>query len=383
MGILIRKPAQSGRIGTVLLMISLCACKSGKNPTDPGTDVGKGFLTVLPISRDSFYIMVNLGHLNQPGHTFPSDHGGFYLNDHMAQTPVFCPGDMTISRITATEHVNRGYTDYAMTLTANRGRFQIVMGHLFAIREDLIARARAAGEPDCEEYSTGGDTYRQCLYWTDIPVSAGDTIAVMGGNPGQLGMDFGVYDETRSVDFASNRFDEYLYPHSVSPLDYFTDEICAILTPVCGEFLCGRLGFRTKPPIGGTVGYDSAGTAQGLWFKPGAPLFPEDPHIALVYHNADPDIPVFSVGMSLTGLGPGSYTFTPADTGTVDRLFYRVRPDGRLYRYGIRTLCDGPGFVRDVLLVQMTDPSHLKIERQDPAAGPPWRFTANAVTYER
>ncbi len=383
MEIHIRMSHQSRCLVFIILMVSLLSCKSGKNSTDPGIDIGKGFLTALPIHRETFYIMVNLGHMNQPGHVFPSDHGGFYLNDHMAQTFVFSPADMTISRITATEHVNKGYTDYAITLSANSGRFQIVMGHLSLIREDLMTRARATGSPDCDEYSTGGDTYRQCLYWTDIPVSAGDTIAVIGGNPGQLGMDFGVYDETRSVTFASSRFDDYLYPHSVSPLDYFTDEICAILTPVCGEFLCGRLGFRTKPPIGGTVGYDSAGTAQGIWFRTGAPTFPEDPHIALVYHNADPDIPVFSVGISLVGLSPGSYTFTPADTGTVDRLFHRVLPDGRMYRFGIRNLCDGPGFVRDVLLAQMADPSHLKIEKQDPSAGPPWRFTGNAVTYER
>jgi len=364
-------------------LLTVFMCKSGKKAADPVLEIGKGFLTVLPLRPEDFYLFVNLGHMNQPGHVFPSDHGGFYLNDYMAPKPVLCPAAMQIIRITVTEHVNKGYSDYAMTLSANGGRFQIVFGHLSRIRDSILDLAEAGGRPSCDTYSTGGDTYLNCWYGTAIPVSAGDTLGGAGGNPGQFGLDFGVFDRTRRIEFAGGRFNDTNYPYTVSPLDYFTEEICAVLVPKCGDYLCGRPAFRTEPPVGGTVDYDLPGTARGLWFKTGEPTYPEDPHLALVLHNADPGVPVFSVGVSLTGLGPGTYTFSPADTGFVDRSFSGVQTDGGIHRYRIRYPCEAETVVRAVLLVQLTDASHLKIEKQATDAGPPWRFTPNAVAYER
>jgi hypothetical protein len=367
----------------VLSLLTVFMCRSGKKGVDPVLEIEKGFLTTLPLRPEDFYLFVNLGHMNQPGHVFPSDHGGFYLNDHMTPKPVLCPAGMEIVWITVTEHVNKGYSDYAMTLSANGERFQIVFGHLSRIGDSILERAEAGGEPDCDTYSTGGDTYRNCRYRTNIPVSAGDTIGAAGGNPGQFGLDFGVFDKTRRIEFAGGRFDDTLYPYTVSPLDYFTEECDSVLIPRCGDYLCGRPAFRKEPPVGGTVDYDIPGTAQGLWFKSGEPTYPEDPHLALVYHNADPGVPVFSVGVSLTGLDPGTYTFSPADTGFVDRSFSGVRSDGRIYRYRIRFPCEAETVVNAVLLVQLTDATHMKIEKQGNDAGPPWRFTPNAVTYER
>jgi len=364
-------------------LLTVFMCQSGKKGADPVQEIGKGFLTALPLRPENFYLFVNLGHMSQPGHVFPSDHGGFYLNDYLVSKPVLCPAGMEIIRITVTEHVNKGYSDYAMTLSANGERFQIVFGHLSRIRDSILERAEAGGGPNCDTYSTAGDTYRNCWYGTSIPVSAGDTLGEAGGNPGQFGLDFGVYDRTRRIEFAGGRFDNSQYPYTVSPLDYFTEEICAVLIPKCGDYLCGRPYFRTEPPVGGTVDYDLPGTAQGLWFKSGEPMYPEDPHLALVYHNADPGVPVFSVGVSLTGLDSGTYTFAPADTGSVDRSFRGVQSDGRIYRYQIRYPCEAETAARAVLLVQLTDASHLKIEKQAADAGPPWRFTSNAVMYER
>jgi hypothetical protein len=105
--------------------------------------------------------------------------------------------------------------------------------------------------------------------------------------------------------------------------------------------------------------------------------------LALVNHNADPGVPVFSVGVSLTGQDSGTYPFSPADTRFVDRSFRGLQSDGRIYQYRIRYPCEAAAAVYAVLLVQLTDASHMNIEKQDPAAGPPWRFTSNAVMYER
>jgi hypothetical protein len=165
-------------------------------------------------------------------------------------------------------------------------------------------------------------------------------------------------------------------------MDYFTDEINAILTPITGDGLCGTTVMRTKPPIGGRVNFNAPGTAQGIWFRKGAALFPENQHIALVYHNADPDVPIISVGTGQTGLPSGEYSFTPADTGLANRHFIDVVPDGQIYTYQIHYPCP-TWFFEYVLLVSMISETEIKIEKQEPTAGPPWVFTANAVEYER
>jgi hypothetical protein len=368
-------------ITTILFLIG---CKSPQKITAPKAEVGKGFLTTLPLNMKDFHQFVNLGHMSQPGHTFPSGHGGFYLTDFMARVPVFCPADMIITRIVESEHVNYGYTDYAMTLSVNQDEFQIVIGHMSGIHDSILEQAEAFIDRECEKYSTSGDSFNNCLLWTEISVSAGDTLGMAGGNPGQLGLDFGTYDKTRPIEFATNRFDGYLYSCAVSPLDYFTEEINQILIPICGDSFCqGKHTVRTKPPVGGTIDYDVPGTAQGIWLKAGEPMYPEDPHIALVYHNVDPDVSIFSIGISHAGLTSGPYTFASQDTGYVDRIFHGVKSDGHIYRYNVWYHCSTSPDMRAVLLLQLIDESHLKIEKQDTSSGPPWIFTENAVLYDR
>lgn len=357
-------------------------CRQSEQITEPEIEVCSGFFTVLPLNSEHFYLFVNLGHLNPPGHTFPSGHGGFYLTDYMTPVPLFSPADMTVTRITRVEHVNKGYNDYDITLSVNNDQFKVVFGHMTSLHESLLDQITAWESGGCESYETGGDTYRRCQVWTDLPVSAGDTLGTAGGNPGQFGLDFGVFDRSIQPEQACSRFADYDVYYAVSPLNYFTDAINAVLVPVCGDYFCGSPTTRVKPPVGGHVGYDIAGTVQGLWFRQGEPTTPEDPHLALVYDNVDPDVPLFSVGTSLTGLNTGLYSFTPADTGLVDRVFSEVTSDGQIYRYQIKNPC-WSSVPAGVLLVMMTSETDLKIEKQENSDGPPWQFTENAVLYER
>ena len=364
---------------TILLLIF--SCKSTQEEKDK-VEVGKGFLTVLPVDVNDFFLFVNLGHMSQPGHIFPSGHGGFYLTNYMTYVPVLCPADMIITRVVESEHVNHGYTDYGLTLSVNDDEFQIVIGHMSEIHDTILEKAKEFNNKECETYNTSGDTYRNCLTWTEIPISAGDTLGMAGGNPGQFALDFGTFDKTRKIEFATDRFDDYLCPYTVSPLDYFTEEISQILIPQCGDFFHGLPTVRTKPPVGGTVDYDVSGTAQGIWFKVDAPFSPEDPHMALVYHNVDPDVPIFSIGNSVTGLVPGPYTFSVKDTGYEDRSFDSVKSDGHIYKYNSWYLSNTP-YGHMILLLKLIDDSHLKIEMQDTSSTPPWQFTNNAVLFDR
>ncbi len=369
---------------TIFVIIALLAysCKSTSSSDEPKVEVGKGYFSALPIDKENFNFFVNLGHLSQPGHTFPSGHGGFVLTDHMNPVPVYSPADIVVTAITSLEHINHGYTDYGLNLSVNDFEFSIKLGHMSQIHHSILNQVGDLSDEDCEQYSTSGDDYRLCLQWTEIPVFAGDTLGMVGGNPGQFGLDFGVYDKSKPNELATDRFDDYGYPYSVSPLDYFTDEIVDYLALICGGYLHGSPFVRTKPPIGGTINYDVEGTAQGIWFKEGEPISPEDPHIALVYHNADPDIPLFSVGISIPGLVSGPYTYSVKETGLIDRAFYDVKPDGNIYVYNSWYLSNNPyGHMR--LLIQMLDETHLKVEMQDTSTTEPWQFTNNAVIFDR
>ena len=368
-------------LGTFLVIIlTLLTCKSAEEITAPRVEVGKGFLSVLPMNVEDFFLFANMGFV--AGKVFPCDHGGFLLTDVTKRVPVFSPADMSITKFMFCDEELS--TEYALFLSVNQGEFQIKIGHLSAIHDDIMAKIEEYSVAECETLNTMGRTYIHCLKWVDIPVAAGDTIGMAGGNPGQNGLDFGPYDKTRKIEFATDRFEDYEYPYAVSPLDYFTDEICEILIPICGNTLChGEFTVRTVPPVGGTIDFDIPGTAQGIWFKVGEPFPPVDPHMALVYHNVDPSVPIFSIGTGLPGLDVGSYTFTITDTGYVDRPFHVVKPDSQLYRYNVWYHCSTAPSMRAVLLMQMTDETHLKIEKQDVDTGPPWQFTDQAVMYDR
>ena len=367
----------------LFLIIIFAYCKNGVDGTETEyVEVGKDFFTVLPLNPEDFYLFVNLGHLNPPGHTFPSAHGGFYLTDYMEKRPIFSPADMRIIRFKVGENVGKGYSDYTIELAVNEGEFKVMLGHVSAIHPALLAQAPPLEDGECECYSTGLDSFRICGQWVDIPVSAGDTLGEAGGNPGQFALDFGVYNRAIDHEWQCQRLLAYDYPWAVSPMDYFTDEINAVLIPITGDGLCGSTVMRTKPPIGGRVNFNAPGTAQGIWFRKGASIYPEDYHIALVYHNADPDVPIVSVGTHHTGLPTGEYSFTPADTGLSNRHFIDVVPDGQVYTYQIHYPCP-EWFFEYVLLVQMISETEIKIEKQELTDGPPWEFTDNMVEYER
>ena len=367
----------------ILIAAIFTGCHSAGDVAGPEyVDVGKGFFTVLPLNQADFYLFVNLGHMNPPGHTFPSAHGGFYLTDYMEKRPIFSPADMRIILFKVAEHLGKGYSDYTIVMAVNDGQFKVMLGHVSSIHPTLLAQVPPLEDGECESYSTGLDSFRTCMQWVDIPVSAGDTLGEAGGNPGQFGLDFGVYNRAIDHEWQCERLLEYDYPWAVSPMDYFTDAINDILIPITGDGLCGRTVMRTRPPIGGRVNFNAPGTAQGIWFRKGASLFPENQHIALVYHNADPDVPIISVGTEQTGLLSGEYSFTPADTGRANRHFIDVVPDGQMYTYQIHYPCP-TWFFEYMLLVQMMSETEIKIEKQEPDAGPPWQFTDNAVEYER
>lgn len=341
------------------------------------------YFTVLPLVLSHFDVFVVLGHMNPPGHTFPSGHGGFYLADHTVRVNVYCPGDGYVTCVVEMDHVSGGYKDYSIDISPCE-EFKARFGHMSSLSDRILNAVGGFDDAECETYSTGGATYTLCRKEVRIPVEAGEVIGTAGGLPGQFGLDFGTFDERITLDFANKeRFTGQDYLHAVSPIDYFSPSLQVLIKLRAGDRTPRGDQFRTVPPIGGEVEQDVPGTAQGIWFREGEPVHPEDPHLALVHENVDPTRPIISMGTSVPGFSWGMYTFTPQAAGQLDREFDEVTPDGRVYRYiPFRwfDLCPPPN---TVLLIKMISTTRIRVEKQSLADGPPWNFTGNAVDFIR
>ncbi len=165
--------------------------------------------------------------------------------------------------------------------------------------------------------------------------------------------------------------------HVACPVDYFSSGVKTSLEAKLGSFTT----VRTVAPVCGEVEQDVAGAAQGNWFYPGAPTYPEDPHLALIHDNFDPTLGVFSVGTQVAGIAGSAMHFTPQHAGHVNREFSEVTADATIYCYD--TLTNAPA--NTIVLVDMPTSTTLRIEAQTAAncGGGPWAFGANAVSFER
>jgi hypothetical protein len=118
---------------------------------------------------------------------------------------------------------------------------------------------------------------------------------------------------------------------------------------------------------------DLPGTAQGNWFTPGGANFMNttnfEPFLGLLHDHVEPGIPIISMGTSVKGVRLGLYSFTPQSTGTVNRDFADVRPDGKTYcyeRFGSGQTRSGLnlGAIDGVLLMTMPTTTTLRVERR-------------------
>ncbi len=360
----------------VMILLAMFLVTCGGDLPDCGPTFGPYF-TIIPLDLNDIKGIVPLGQLGPPGHTLPTGHHYFYLTDPQKEVPVRSPGDVWITRVRYQEIVNTGYTDYALDM-ASCAQFNFTFGHLSSISQAILDKAGSFGDAECDTNSTGGTTFRQCYKSVMISVSAGEVIGTIGGNLGQseLALDFGAIDKRVAAPYPNqDRFGESDYLHTVSPIDYFEENLKHTLKSRSSDY-SGTIK-RTIEPVVGEVLQEEFGTAQGIWFHVGDPIWPEDPHLAMVHHNINPTVPVFSVGTSIHGLSSGVYTFTPIGTGTHNRDFSDIKADGQTYSFG-----DLGGSLPDVvIIIQLINSLTLRIEKQSTSDGPPWSFTGNAVDF--
>lgn len=338
--------------------------------------------TALPMALDDFRGLVPLGTLNPSGHTFPTDHIYFYIrladpsggSGGPASVDVYAPGDVRITEVSAAEHLSAdpSYTDYTITFYPCT-ELHAYFGHVQSLSSSLSAQVGSLTD-NCETYSTGGEDFRSCSKVVSIDVTAG-TLLGTTGRTGQLALDFGAYDSRITpAGFVNQARFTSSYPYAVCPVDYFSTSLKSALEARFSSYTGATQ--RTVAPVCGEVGQDVSGTAQGLWFLPNTATYPEDPHLALAHDNVTPSIAVFSVGTSLTGVSSGTYTFTPASSGAVNRDFSDVTFDGNRYCYETD---EGV-----VFMLQLASSTTLHIQKLDQSnCDNIPDFDSSTVTFER
>jgi hypothetical protein len=371
---------------TVCLVAAGCD-DSSQSPEDGdlpagGSCEGGLVFTVCPVDLDDVSTIVPLGNLNPPGHTFPTDHIYWYLRAAgstgvTVETPLYAPGDMTLTSATASHHVNAGLTDFGITMEC--GDVVLILGHVTTLAENIFGNSTDLSGWDLQnEYSTGGETYRMYSKQFNRAIEAGDSLGTAGGNPGQWALDIGTYDLSATSGTAANpsRWQNSWYRHAVCPLDFYeagpvVDAIWALVARDGGAgdmYPCGQ------------ALQDVPGAAHGCWFLDGVTEpYPEDNHLALVWHNTQPALAAISVGTMIPTLTSGVYTFTPENTGALNRDFSDVTADGAVYGYTTAGLPGG------VIIVSLPTSNTLWIEHLPSATTNPasWVFTAAKTLFNR
>ncbi|MBC8423275.1 hypothetical protein H8E07_04055 [bacterium] len=217
---------RSSLLALLVILALLSGCSTDDGATCPDTPP----FTISPIHPDSIQNIDPIGNLNPPGHVFPSDHGGFYIKaptgaKQTYNVQLFAPGDLTIVRARASHHVNAGITDFALDFEFC-DNMRGVFGHVTDLDPDTFGDlADHTQWPYDGEYSTGGEIYQNRVKHMNLDVSTGARLGTTGGNPGQGGLDFGMYDRTAEAILAANplRWSNYDYRYSFHFLDYFEE----------------------------------------------------------------------------------------------------------------------------------------------------------------
>jgi hypothetical protein len=365
------------------------ACHDSTGPLDAAVSAGlkpcgagTAMFTVPPIDLTKLGGWVPLGNLNPPAHTFPTDHQYLYLpftNASLAPAAVdvVAPAKMFITRARRTTYSTKG-PDYSIEFspcTEVHGEF----GHVTTVVQAVLGQL-GAFDQGCNTYSPDPATIVTACYTKPLGISieAGAPIGTAGGAAGVLAMDFSLFDSrVTKLSYAnasrwqssSDAFDHF---HVVAASDYFAEPAKSQVAARVGAY-DGRVK-RTVAPLGGTIETDVAGSAQGAWFSPGQPTYPESPHLAIVPDNVDPTQISFSFGTSQPGTSAATRTFTPASSGTLNRNPSQIAAGSQVYCYQF-------GF-GGIVLVQLVDASTLRVEGRGATtscgAGP-YVFTTGAT----
>ena len=252
-------------------------------------ELGEGpvIFKTCPLDFDAIAWVEPLGNLNPPGHTFPSDHGGFVLKDPDRYPPPYtvrAPAAGIIVEIQWRVHdwppesgFRGKYNDYKVVI-AHTSTFMSAIDHISELDENILRRAG--------NLTVGFNR-------VEIPVEEGEILGKAGGRPGVVaGIDWCVYDKNVTRNFIHLE----KYGRSVHAAHFL---------PYCDEELRAKLMAklkRTAEPRWGKFDYDQPGKLVGNWFCVNVSESEEVDwyrHLSFVYDMYDPDSIRIAVGGTL------------------------------------------------------------------------------------
>lgn len=344
-------------------------------------------LSVSPLAIGDFDYILPLGNLNPSSHVFPTDHVYFTLPKDSAGVPerkeVFAPSGGRIREARRMHYITDDgeWDDFSLGIEPCSTQSYLFM-HMSEVTDEL--EASIGSYTDCQSYTTGSWMVEMCRKEVDIAVAAGQQLGAAGGlAEGAHALDFQMMDaNVPALDYVDpSRFDSRPNGldvlHVVCPLDYFEETLKDMLYAELG----GPDGPRDEAPRCGEVEQDEAGTAQGNWYYPGADLYPEDNHLALVHDNVSPSRGAFSIGVNV-GASTAAYYFEPAMTGTHNLDFDLVTPGETVYCYDDLSTQWKNSAVRFLLKLETDSLLYIEAGLGECGAGP-WTLSASAVAFER
>jgi hypothetical protein len=288
-----------------VILLLLAGCDEDA-PTHHG---GRIELTASPLPYASIRRAMPLGNTNPPGHTFPTNHVGFYL-EGTDPVEVYAPA----SGLIRTVYHNDWSGDNRIEIR-HTSSFFTVLDHVADLPAGIEEGAR---------------------------VEAGQLLGY--GNPNVSAVDLGVVDYDVRVGFITPaRYHEFDL-HCADPYLAFTPEIRAALLVT---------NPRTMEPRGGEICFDVDGTLSGNWFHESLPVNQSSGytyaagHLAFTRDDVDPSRIRITCGGTLAsapfdraveGNGPDPVTVRPED-GSVKYVLVSTVPTVLLVQMtGTRTL---------------------------------------------
>ena len=360
-------------------MVALACGDHGGGPT--AIDPLKGlascsaapFMATPLVPFENISSVAPLGNVGPPSHTFPTDHIYVYMT---TVAVISMPAASVLTNVAVQHRTGGGLApvdDYSLTFHPCAD-LQLQLGHVARLSARLSAQVGALDSSCGPSYQTGAFTYQGCGKNLNLKMAAGDAIGVSA-----ISLDVYARDRRVSVSYVNpSRLNDptgdFGDRHPACPIDYFT-------APIADQ-LRSKLGppglIRTTPPVCGEVMQDVPNSAAGRWFHPGSPLNPEDPHLALIHNNVQPELALFSVGTSIPSIPSAGYTFTPMSSGRENLDFRYVTTVGEIECYSL--------FGNRRVLLELVSTSRIRLEGISPGpCGDPgtWAFSAGAVEFER
>ena len=321
--------------------------------------------SVAPVDLSTLSEITPLGNLQPPDHTTPTEHTYLHFLDEPQRSttvyPLYAPAEVTLLLVMS----SGGWQDpedHSITFALCRDVYGY-FNHVKFLSEEVTA---LLADRECLDFGGSGPCHHS-LFET---VPAGTLLGEVGRIQGNF--DFGTVDMRVTHTFANpDRYQFARTPNIVCPYDYYEE----------GEMKAQLFALlpRTEEPRCGVIALDEPGTLQGAWYQPGADVIsPWEQHLAFVTDNYDPSTSVISVGGTFSE--PGRVEFTPTASGTINRAFLQVTPDGTTYCFERDGTGRHEGFGRNLLsgriLVQPLSDTELQIERQSGSCGAEEAFAA-------